>query len=231
MQVNTTPRRARIPEDEGGTRTVRPHLEMSTLISELCEREVPEIDWEKLGEYNSSVCDIFTGLRLYEAQVKAGRETEVKRMLEFEVCEEVSEELARGKRIWNSAWLDSQKEPGLVRSRLVHQVRGACKREDVFAATPRLAAIPFNFSRAVSRGRGRCLGLWEVCGILPCSDRGRSVCSSTKEHAEGQDHLETLESNVWHTGCKFTLAKIGAETLLCDGHWKNSHKGTVCCIQ
>ena len=28
-------------------------------------------------------------------------------MLDFEVYEEVSDEQARGKRIWNSAWLDS----------------------------------------------------------------------------------------------------------------------------
>ena len=76
---------------------------------------------------------------LDEGQVKAGRETEVKRMLEFQVHEEFSEEQARGKRFWNSAWLDSQKRPGRVRSRLVvNQVRGACKREDVFAATPPL---------------------------------------------------------------------------------------------
>ena len=54
--------------------------------------------------------DIYTGLRLDEAQVKAGRETEVKRMLEFDVCEEVSEEVDRGKRIWNSAWLESRKK-------------------------------------------------------------------------------------------------------------------------
>ena len=32
---------------------------MSALISELCERDVPEIDWEKLGETNSSVFDIY----------------------------------------------------------------------------------------------------------------------------------------------------------------------------
>ena len=47
MQVNTTPRRAIIPEDEDDTRTVRPCLDTSALISELCERDVREIDWEK----------------------------------------------------------------------------------------------------------------------------------------------------------------------------------------
>ena len=95
--------------------------------------------------------------------MRAGRETEVKRMLEFEVYEEVNEQQARGKRIWNSAWLDSQKRPGLVRSRLVvNQVRGASKRADVFAATHPLAAMRFILYRAASRGHGRCLGLWDV---------------------------------------------------------------------
>ena len=34
MQVNRTPGRARIPEDEDDTRTVRPRLDMSALVSE-----------------------------------------------------------------------------------------------------------------------------------------------------------------------------------------------------
>ena len=163
MQVSTTPRRARNPDDENEMRTVRPRLDMSALINELCERDVPEIDWEKQAMDNSSVYDIYTGLKLDEGQVKAGRETEVKRMLEFEAYEEVSEEQARGKRIWNSAWLDSLKRPGPVRSRLVvNQGRGACKGEDVFAVTPPLLAMRFILSRAASRGHGRCLGLWDV---------------------------------------------------------------------
>ena len=162
--------RARIPESD--TRTVDPRLEMSTLISELCERGVPEIDWEKFAVDCSSVYDIYTGLGLDEAQVKAGRETEVKSMLEFEVYEEVSEEQARGKRIWNSAWLDSQTRPGLVRSiSVVNQVRGACMREDVFAASPPLAAMRFIFvpcCLAWSWPLPRLVGC--VCGTLPCSD-------------------------------------------------------------
>ena len=104
MQVSTTPHRARNPDDESEMRTVRPRLDMSALINELCERDVPEVDWEKLAMDNSSVYDTYTGLKLDEAQVRAGRETEVKRMLEFEVCEEVIEPQACGKRIWNSAW-------------------------------------------------------------------------------------------------------------------------------
>ena len=76
--------------------------------------------------------------------MRAGRETDVKRMLDFEAYEEVNEQQALGKRIWNSAWLDSQKRPWLVKSRLVvNQVRGASKREDVLATTPPLAAMRF----------------------------------------------------------------------------------------
>ena len=58
MQVNTPPRRARMPED--AVATVRPRLGMCAMISVLCKRDVPEI-------------------------VKAERESEVKRMLEFEL--------------------------------------------------------------------------------------------------------------------------------------------------
>ena len=135
-------------------------MDTSALINQLCERDVPEIDWEEFAVDSSSVYDIHTGLKLDEEQVRDGGETEVKRMLELEVYAEVNEEQARGKRIWNSAWLDSQKRPGLVRSRLVvNQVRGASKREDVFAATPPLAALRFILSRAASRGHGRYLGL------------------------------------------------------------------------
>ena len=84
-------------------------------------------------------------------------------MLELKVYEEVSEEMARGKRIWNSAWLDSQKKVGLASLRLVaNQVRGASKREDMFAGTPPLAAMRFVLSRAASRGPVRCIGLWDV---------------------------------------------------------------------
>ena len=47
MQVSTTPRRARSPDDENKMRTVRPRLDMSALINELCERDVP--DGQQLG--------------------------------------------------------------------------------------------------------------------------------------------------------------------------------------
>ena len=42
---------------------------MSALISELCERDVPEIDSEKLAADNDSLYDIYTGLKLDVEQV------------------------------------------------------------------------------------------------------------------------------------------------------------------
>ena len=113
MQINTTPRLAIIPHDENNTRTSRPRLDMSALISELCERDVPEIDWEKLGEDSHSAVDIYTWLKLDTAHVKAGRETEAKRMLKCGVYQQVGVELTRVRKVWNSSWLDSQKKVGL----------------------------------------------------------------------------------------------------------------------
>ena len=91
-----------------------------------------------------------------------GEETEMERMWELAVCEEVSEEQAYGKRIWNSTWLDSRR-PGLVRSRLgENRVGGACKRENVFAGTPPLAAMHVVLYHTTSRGHGWCLDVWSV---------------------------------------------------------------------
>ena len=56
------------------------------------------------------------------------------RMPADDVDEEVSEELTSGKRIWNSAWLDSQEKSGVGRSALAeNQINGACKYEVMFA--------------------------------------------------------------------------------------------------
>ena len=46
MQVNTLPHRARMSEDV--VATVRPRLGMCAMISVMCKRDDPEIDWEKL---------------------------------------------------------------------------------------------------------------------------------------------------------------------------------------
>ena len=73
--------------------------------------------------------------------------------------DQVYEEMARGKKSRNSAWLDAQKRPVLVRSRLVvKQVRRASKRKDVCAGTPPLEAMSIVLPRT-SRGRGSCIGV------------------------------------------------------------------------
>ena len=84
-------------------------------------------------------------------------------MLKFEVFEEVDEKVAAGHRVWGTGWIDHRKTPLLVRSRLVaKQVRGANKREDVFAGTPPLGMMRYVLSRAATRGRARCLGVYDV---------------------------------------------------------------------
>ena len=223
MQVSTTPRRARNPDDESEMRTVRSRLDMSALINELCERDVPEIDWEKLAMDNSLAHDIYTALKLDEEQVRAGRETEVKRMLEFEVYEEVNEQQARGKRIWNSAWVDSQKRLGLVRSRLVvNQVRGASKREDVFAAT----AMCFILSRAASCGHGRCLGLWDVSvAFFHATIEEEVFVRPPKKMRKDKTIWRLLKAMYGTQVASSRWQRLMRETL-CDGHWK-----VLTCVQ
>ena len=152
----------RVSKDDDIVRIVRTRLRKTVLTSELCERDVSAIGWEKLALVNDSGGNIHTGLKLDEQRVRIGEETEMKRMLELEVCEEVSEEPAYGKRSWNSSWLHSHK-PGLVRSRLcVNRVRGACKRENGFAVTPPLAAMHLVLYHTTSRGQGWCIDEWSV---------------------------------------------------------------------
>ena len=171
MQVNTTFRRAIIAEDEDDTRTVRPRLDTSALITELCERDVPEISWETLGENDSSVFDIYIGLNIDEAPVKAGRETEAKRMFEFEVYDDVSEEVASGTRIWNNAWLQQQKNGsgkveigGQPSPKCMETRRRVCGHTTVCSDALHFVACCVSWSWPLLRFVG-C-----VCGILPCCD-------------------------------------------------------------
>ena len=152
--------------------------------------------------------DIYTGLKLHEEQVRAGRETEVKRMLEFEVYEEVNEQQARGKRIWNSAWLDSQKRPGLLRSRwsIKSEVRASarmCLRphhhlQQCVSFCPMLHRVVM----AVASARGMCR--WHSS-----TQQLRKKCLF--------DRQRTCERTRPSGDCKFTLAEVG--------------KRAVCCIQ
>ena len=97
-------------------------------------------------------------------------------MLGFEVYEEVSEELARGNRIWNRSWLDSQKKAGLVRSRVVvNQVRGDANAKTFFAATPPLVACCVSYTSGPGSVAIHCIGQ---------NDRG--VCHERCEIANGE---------------------------------------------
>ena len=135
----------------------------SAEVMSVCELEPPEIDWDKLATDTNTTYDIYTGMTIPKVDVKLSRATEVENMLKFEVFEEVDEKTATGHRVWGTGWLDHRKTPTLVRSRLVaKQVRGASKREDVFAGTPPLGMMRYVISRAASRGRARCLAVYDV---------------------------------------------------------------------
>ena len=196
MRVNTSPRRARITEDV--VATVRPRLGMGAMISVLCERDVPQIDWEKL--------------------VKAGRESDVKRMLEFELYEAVSEEPTSGKRIWKGASLDSQKKSGVARSALAaDQVGGACKCEDVFAGKRKIMRKDETIWKLLKAVHGTqvaslrwqrlargtlCEDRWEVLISVPCVG-----------------YNETKDSLVVFHGDVTTIISTTAGALMHGGHW------------
>ena len=135
--------------------------------------------------------------------------------------EEVDEQQARGKRIWNSAWLDSQKRPGQVRSRLVvNQVRGASKREFVFAATPPLPAMRFIFPRAASRGHGRCLGLWDVSVAFFHATIEEEVFVRPPKNMRKDKTIWRLSKAMYGTQVASLLWQRLVRKTLCDGHWE-----------
>ena len=187
MQVNNSPRRARMPEDD--VATVRPRLEMYTMIIVLCKRDVAEIVWEKTCE--------------------AERESEVKRMLEIELYEEVSEELTSGKCIWNSAWL----EPGVARSALADQISGACQRDDVFAGKHKSMRNQETTRKLLKTMHGlQVVSLrWQRLGRgTLCEDRWTMPCVG---------YNETEHSLVVFHGATTTRLSTIAGALMCGDHW------------
>ena len=84
----------------------------------------------------------------------------------------------------------------------VHASAKTCLRP-----APPLASMRFILSRAPSRG----LGLWYVAVAFFHAPIQEVVFARPPENMrKEQHHLETLESHVRDTGCKFTLAKVGA---------------------
>ena len=140
------------------------------------------------------------------------------RMLVFEVCEEVNEELAR--------------ESGTVPGWTYPEQNGTCwvktgsqpcpksmqTQGDVFLQPHHSLQGCVSCCRVLRLAVKAVASVCGVCGILPCDGWRGSVCSPAREHAERQDHLETHESHTRHTCCYCSLAKVGA--LLCDGHWR-----------
>ena len=217
MQVSTTPRRARNPDDESEMRTVRPRLDMNATINELCERDFLELDWEKLAMDNSSVFYIYIGLKLDEEQVRAGRETEVKRMLEFEVYEEVNEQEARGKRIWNSAdWWSIKSE---VRASAKTCLRPHHHLQQCVSFSPVLHRVVMAVASACGmcrwhssthRLRKKCLFDRQTCErTRPSGDSGKSCTGHRLQVHVGrgwcEKHCVTVTGKfshayrVWHT--------------------------------
>ena len=117
------------PGTPPGSKRRRGNIDVEMVIAAVCELEEPEIDWDQLGTDTDTTYDIYTGLPIDKAEIRQSRGLEVENMLAFEIFEEVEEASVGHHRVWGTGWLDHQKTPTLVRSRLVaKQVRGANKR-------------------------------------------------------------------------------------------------------
>ena len=103
---------------------------------------------------------------------------------------------------------------------MVNQVRGASKREDVFAATPPLVAMRSNLSRAASRGHGRCFGLWDVSvAFFHATIEEEVFVRSPKNMRKDQTIWRLLKAMQWTQVASSRWQRLVRETL-CDCHWK-----------
>ena len=103
---------------------------------------------------------------------------------------------------------------------MVNQVRGACKREDVFAATPPLAAMRFILSRAVSRCHGRCLGLWDVSvPFFHASTEEEVFVRPPKNMRKDMTIWKLLKAMNGTQVANSRWQRLVRETV-CDRHWK-----------
>ena len=103
---------------------------------------------------------------------------------------------------------------------MVNQVRGACKREDVFAATAPLAAMRFILSRASSRGHGRCLGLWCVSVAFFHAAIEEEVFVRPPENMRKDKTIWKLLKAMYRTQVASSRWERLVRETLCDGHWK-----------
>ena len=107
----------------------------------------------------------------------------------------------------------------LVRSRLVvNQARGACKRDDVFAAAPPLAAMRFMLSRAASSGHGFCLGLWDVSVAFFHAAIEKEVFFRPPQNMRKDKTIWKLLKAMHGTQVASSRWQILKRETLCDGH-------------
>ena len=103
---------------------------------------------------------------------------------------------------------------------MVNQIRGACKHEDVFAATPPLAAMRVILSRAASGGHGRCLGLWDVSVAFFHATIEEEVYVRAPKIMRKDKTIWKLLKAMYETQvASLRWQRLMRETL-CDGHWK-----------
>ena len=88
-------------------------------------------------------------------------------MAKFFVWDYVPEKDARGGATVRVKWVEDQRGPDLVRSRLVAMQFNFSLRGGCFAGTPPLLLVRYVLSRAASLGEDRCVGIWDVsCAFL-----------------------------------------------------------------
>ena len=93
--------------------------------------------------------EVPTPAGLDPSQVQAARRLELDRLVEFGVYRSVPR--AEASHVIGTRWVEVQKNPELVRSRLVAKEFAWDHREDLFAATPGLAATRIAISALVDR--------------------------------------------------------------------------------
>lgn len=138
----------------------------------LSEMDICELGWEDELDLvpEAGVYGYLSGQKLPLEEVRKGRQTEVTKMAQFGVTEDVPESDAFGKEKISSKWLDGweklQGGPWVIRSRLVGTQVAYEKRNDAFAATPPLKGVRSLLSLASPKPpyRKRKLGRWD-CSV------------------------------------------------------------------
>ena len=116
----TSPKRPHSPESVG--RPVRPRVEEQDFVANVAnghEVEESNVGWKELNE------DL----------ILKGRQLELQQLKDFQVYEEVPWEVARGKTVITTRWVDTPKGEG-VRSRFVARDYNNSVNDGLFAATP-----------------------------------------------------------------------------------------------